>query len=246
MFQVHLSHKVSNAVAITLVTISSWAQTIDTPPAVEVGDKWTTRFHNIGDKREPYLLTTEVKSIDGTSAWLYGESQQPNAQPPKYVWRFDLKRAESLERFEFDAAAPNGAGKRLVDRRANDDSLQFPLSVGKKYAVKQNWDNGKGFTEYKAEVQALERVRVEAGEFDAYRIKYVGFWTNTDGRSYSGRAEWTRWYAPSVKTTVKSEFFDRTTDNRTWNQNTSELVKWAPAGSGNMSSMPAPGSSAPK
>ena len=60
----------------------------------EVGDKWTYRFHNKGDKREPYALTNQVKAVDGTSAWIYGESQQVNSQLPRYVWRYDIKRAE--------------------------------------------------------------------------------------------------------------------------------------------------------
>ena len=215
-----------SAVCGSLLSGVVWAQTVDAPPVVSVGDKWTYRFHNIADKREPYLFTNEVKSLDGESAWIYADSMDPGAQPAKSIWRMDLRRAEFVERFEFDPAAQNAAGKPLVDRRANDISLQFPLAVGKKYKVKQNYDNGTGFTEYNAEVEAMEKVKVEAGEFDTYRIKYTGFWTTRAGRSFSGRSELTRWYAPVVKAFVKSEFSNRTTDFQPWNHNKTELVKF--------------------
>lgn len=217
------------AVACSLMGAGVMAQTVDSPPPMEVGDKWTYRFTNTGDKREPYTYTNEVKAIDGTSTWIYGETNQPNSRFPKYVNRYDTKSAELVEILEFDPAAPNGAGKRRVDRQANDKSLQFPLSVGLTYTVKQKWDNGNGFTEYKAEVQAYEKVKVEAGEFDAFRIKYTGFWNNTRPQSYTGRAEWIRWYSPIAKNTVKSEYLDRQGNNQLWNQNVNELVKWEPA-----------------
>ena len=137
MIQLTRAQKLWFTVGCGLLAVAARAQTVDAP-TIAVGDKWTYRFHNQGDKREPYLFYNEVKAVDNASAWLYGESQQPNAQPPKYVWRMDLKRAEYLERFEFDPAAANGAGKRLINRQTNDDSLQFRLSVGKKYALKQN------------------------------------------------------------------------------------------------------------
>lgn len=194
---------------------------------MEVGDKWTFRFHNKGDKREPYTVTNEVKSLDATSAWLHGETQQPNV-PPKYVWRYDLKRAGNLERFELDPAAPNGAGKRTLDLQKNDAALQFPLAVGKKFAVKEIWNDGNGFTEYKAEVEAFERVKVEAGEFDVFRIKYSGWWTRTSSGGGSDRAERMNWYSPIAKNIVKSEAILRG-HGINWIHTTTELVKWEPA-----------------
>lgn len=208
------------------------AQTLDAPAAPSVGDKWTYRFHNKGDKREPFLYTNEVKSMDEKSVWIYGESQQPNASVPQYVWRVDLATAAFLERFDFDAAAANGAGKRRVNRPASSSSLQFPLTVGRTYNVKSPWDSGKGFDEYTAEVQAFEKVKVEAGEFDAYRIKFAGFWNNRVGGNYSGRLEQVGWYAPAVRNTVKWNYSSRTASGSSWNDTTTELVKWEP-GPGN-------------
>lgn len=216
------------ALVLSVFAFGVGAQTLDAPAAPEVGDKWTYRYHNKGDKREPYLYVNEVKARDGASAWVYGESQQPNANPPKYVWRVDLAKAAYVERFAFDAAAANGAGARLANRQANDSWLQFPLAVGKSYKVKVTWDDGKGFDEYTAEVQAFEKIKVEAGEFDAYRVRYSGYWNRRDGGNYSGRAEQVGWYAPVVKGTVKWSYTNRSSNGGPWNDTTTELVKWEP------------------
>lgn len=208
---------------------------MDAPPTMTVGDKWTYQFHDQGNKRDPYLYTNEVQRVDALSAWLYSETQDPAEQTPKSIWRYDLKRAGLMERFAFSETAPNGVGSRVNDRQKNDDLLQFPLEVGKKYAVKWFWrnENGEGYTDYKAEVEAFEKVRVLAGEFDAFRIKYSGWW---NANSFTGRAEMTVWYAPAGKREVKVEYLDRTRGNRTrgnqlWNQRVWQLVQWEPAGS---------------
>ena len=207
---------------------AAWAQSVDIPPPLAIGDKWTFRFHNKGDKREPFLFSNEVKSVEPAVAWVYGESQETNSQNPKYVWRIDTNKFEFVERFQFDPAAPNGAGKLQVDRKANDAMLQLPLQVGKKYTVKSKWDNGRGFDELTAEVQAFEKIKVEAGEFDVFRIKYSGFWNQREGGSYSGRIERMSWFAPAVKQSVKTVSSSRTSDGRPWNDFVTELVKWEP------------------
>ena len=215
---------------LAMAALASSAQTMDMPPTLDVGDRWTYRFHNVGDKRDPFTYTHEVKAVDGTSAWMLSETHLPNL-PPKIVWRYDLRRADTLERFEFDAGAPNGAGRRTLDLQNNDDFYQFPLAVGKKFNVKEIWiggNDGSGHNEFKAEVQAYERVKVEAGEFDAFRIKYSGWWTRTSGPG-TGRAELLRWYAPEAKRVVKSETNFRTPSNPGGNHFTVELVKWEPA-----------------
>jgi hypothetical protein len=94
-----------------------------------------------------------------------------------------------------------------VDRDTND--LDFPLKIGKKWksaALVQNTDNSTIILlDLEREVVALEKVKVPAGDFDAYKIVAKGEWilkadplkvANTDFR---GRFELTAWYAPSVK-----------------------------------------------
>ena len=224
-----LTARLGAVLLLGAIVCSVGAQTLDVPAAPMVGDKWTFRYHNTGDKKEPYLYFNEVKSTDGASTWIYGESQEPNSRLPKFVWRLDMTKAAFVERFEFDPAAANGAGKIDADRKANDSYLQFPLAVGKKYKVKTHWDNGKGFNEYTAEVEAFEKVKVEAGEFEAYRIKYSGFWNRRVDGNYSGRTEQVNWYAPAVRGSVKWIYTDRNSNGSSWNNSTTELIKWEPS-----------------
>lgn len=222
------SVRLATVLLLGALSAGSGAQTLDAPVAPVVGDKWTYQHLNKGDKREPYQYSHQVKAVDGTSAWIHGESKEPNAPRPRYVWRQDVPRSENVELFEPDDAAPNGAGKRVADRTKIDGWLQFPLAVGKKYTVKRTWDSGRGFDEYTAEVQAFEKVKVEAGEFDAYRIRYAGFWNQRDGGNYSGRSEILMWFAPAAKAAVKWNYNNRTSNGASWNDTVTELVKWEP------------------
>ncbi len=229
MSQLPLATRVCASLLAAVTAFGAWAQTLEAPTNPEVGDKWTYRFHNKGDKREPYLYNNQVRFLDADSAWTYGESQENPAQVTTSVWRFDLKRAAYVERFNSDPAAANGAGKRTIDRTSSDGALQFPLAVGKRFRVKFNWDNGRGFDELDAEVQAFEKIKVDGGEFDAYRIKYSGFWNQREGVNYSGRVERTNWYAPAVKGLVKFTYINHQRNGLVWNDTVTELVKWEPA-----------------
>jgi hypothetical protein len=220
--------RLSATLLLAAITCGAAAQTLESPIAPVVGDKWTYQNHNKGDKREPYLYSNQVKAIDGASAWIQGESKETNARLPRYVWRHDVAKAENIELFEPDDAAANGAGKRVVDRSKNDALLQFPLAVGKKYKVKRNWDNGRGFDDLEAEVQAFEKIKVAAGEFDSYRIRYTGFWNQREGGNYTGRMEHMVWYSPAAKSTVKWHYTNRTSNGGSWNDVLTELVKWEP------------------
>ncbi len=217
------------AAAFSVFAVAASAQKLEAAPQMQVGDKWTYRYHNTGDRREPYTFTNEVKRINGSDAWMYGESTESNTEHPKFWWRYDHKRGDFMERFVHQESAPNGLGSRIADRQKSEDLLQFPLELGKKYNAKQFWTNGDGYTDWKVEVQAFEKIKTEAGEFDAYRIKAIGWWTRTANGSRSGRAETTLWLAPTVKRYVRWEYLDRTPNGSMWNENKSELIKWEPA-----------------
>jgi hypothetical protein len=210
--------------ASTLVS----AQTLETHPVFEVGDKWTYRYHNTGDRKDPYLYTNQVYKSDAGSGWLYGESQEPNANNPQNIMRYDYKRADVKESFKFKASKPTKPGNRYANTQPTDDWIQFPLIVGKKYEIKFDWGNGEGHTKYDVEVEVFEKVKTEAGEFDAYRIKASGWWTRTSNGSGSGRAEYTLWFSPETKRQVKSDYFSRTPNGSTWDASNRELVKWEP------------------
>jgi hypothetical protein len=131
-----------------------------------------------------------------------------------------------------------------------DDFLQFPLSVGKKYSVKETY--ASGFNKFDVEVVAFEKIKVEAGEFEAFWVKYSGFWAGTSGEAsgYSGQVGLTQYYAPAAKRVIKRSFFTRLTNGSLWAQSSSELVKWEPKAAlppefANATSMPAKTASAP-
>ena len=203
-------------------------QTLDSNPIFDVGDKWTYRFHDTGNRKEPYLFTNQAYKSEGGSGWIYSDSQEIGARRKHNIQRYDYKRADTKERFAFNAKNPTEPGTRYSNTQPNDDNIQLPLTVGKKYTVKLNWGNGEGNTKYDAEVEAFEKVKVEAGEFEAYRIKLSGYWTRTSNGNYSGRAGHTIYFAPSVKRFVKWTYFERNSDGSPWGEETTELVKWEP------------------
>ncbi len=204
----------------------AFAQTLDTNPVFDVGDKWTYRFQNTGDRKDPYLYTNLAFKSEASSGWLYGESQNPQSNRKQFIWRYDYKRGGGKESFEFDPTKPTFAGKRFSNLQPNDDDIQFPLAVGKKYVVNENWTNGN--TKYDAEVEAFEKVKTEAGEFDAFRIKLSGWWQRTKEGNSSGKAEKTIYFSPVAKRIVKSDYLDRRSNGSAFNANVTELVKWEP------------------
>jgi hypothetical protein len=89
--------------------------------------------------------------------------------------------------------------------------FSFPLEVDKKWSYKQNWtnlvNNTKGREEGDCKVVGIEKIKVAAGEFMAFKIEGQGFWNNiTSGNS--GRSKSTIWYAPGAKAYIKYEYTD--------------------------------------
>ncbi|MBV5299743.1 MAG: caspase family protein [Rhodoferax sp.] len=202
--------------------------TLEAQPRFDIGDKWTFRYQDSRNRKDPYLYTHQAYKSEAASGWLYGETQNSTSKRQQFILRYDYQRGGVKESFEFLAGSPKLPGQRYSNLMKRDDSVQFPLSVGKKYAVKRVFDNGGGYFEYAVEVVAYEKVKVEAGEFDAYRIKQSGTWHKSTEPVNSGPAEETRWFAPKAKQIVKSEGFTRTAAGRQFDMATTELVKWEP------------------
>lgn len=214
-------------VLATALSSTAWAQKADAP-APEVGDKRTYKFTNIGDKRDPTSFFNQVMHVDNQSAWMYGESTDTQAANPQYAWRYDLKRAGFMERFLIDLTSNNKLGARNLNIQPSDDLFKFPLEVGKEWAVKENWTSGRGFDEYKAKVEAFEKIKVEAGEFDVYKVSFKGFWNQRVDGNFSGRVERVIWYAPLAKRDVKRTSESRHSQGGPWNKSETELTKWEP------------------
>lgn len=195
--------------------------------AMQVGDKWVYRFHNLGDRREPVDFMRQVLRVDGTDAWIYGTDPNPNATYPEYIFRWDQKRAKAAERFNIDLNRRHGVGLRTGNFQPEDDTIQLPLIPGKTYKVKLDWTDGAGYTELTFKVGELKAVKVAAGEFMAYEIVGKGWWNNTRA-SASGRAEDVYWWAPQMGVFVKRTMQSWSTWGSLWNNRSLELIQWQP------------------
>ncbi len=89
--------------------------------------------------------------------------------------------------------------------------LSFPLEVGKKWESKYSFTNKQNGTQarwqFEASVVAVERVKEPAGEFEAFKIEYKGYWNN-DTTGGNGSLKLTSWYAPAARNIVRFELAD--------------------------------------
>jgi hypothetical protein len=155
-------------------------------PTIKVGDSWRwIRSDRRTGQQEADTLRT-VKSVSATT--IEGEENGGG-----YVQSTTLA---VLETPEF---------KRSGDARF----LDFPLEVGKKWSFAYT-QAGKTRPyemrwQYETEIVAYEKVKVPAGEFDAFKIVSKGFGNSLRG-NYSGSATSTSWYAPAARGVVKIEY----------------------------------------
>jgi hypothetical protein len=99
--------------------------------------------------------------------------------------------------------------------------VRFPLEKGAKWTFDYS-TKGETFTAQASQdrrVEALEKVKVPAGEFEAYKVSYDGRFrgTNNKGNPFSGRFEGSDWFAliggklVAVKRAYKSTLGDKAT-----------------------------------
>jgi hypothetical protein len=85
--------------------------------------------------------------------------------------------------------------------------FNFPLEVGKKWSGSAHWldhsNSVSGTDNINGTVASYEKVRVKAGEFDAFKVKWKDTWSAKNGGN--GVTEITYWYAPAARGVVKSE-----------------------------------------
>jgi hypothetical protein len=196
-------------------------------PGYKVGDEW--RF-----KREDKTIvgplvdwTERVERLDANDVWIL----QTNSDGSRQWWQFDAKTAKLKNEHEYQAEAANQLGAVKKHQYFPVATLvQFPLDVGRTYPVDSKWTNSRGQNgdfDLKAKVSAYEKTMTAAGEIEAFRIEYSGWWTNRS-ISASGRTEGTVWYVPDTKRIVKSEgkIF---VNNRLDSHRVTSMVEFKPA-----------------
>jgi hypothetical protein len=110
---------------------------------------------------------------------------------------------------------------------SNARALSFPLEVGKRWSHSNAWmfkDKGsRGSAVVDVLVVAHEKVRVPAGEFDAFKLEAKGSFRRVSGINSQvvGESAATYWYAPAARAIVKSVSRDPY-----WGMPTVELVEF--------------------
>lgn len=186
----------SNLVVAVAQTVAVRAD----PPAAKVGDRW--KYEN-RDRRTGIKESESVRTVTSVTATQIEGTENDG----KFVATAELNFLETP----------------TITLSSDARYLAFPLEVGKKWDFKFNLANKVTAVtsrwQLDAAVVAYEKVKVPAGEFDAFRIEYKGFWNNnTSGKN--GRLLVTNWYAPATRSVVKREFDD------TRNRSVSELVEF--------------------
>lgn len=133
---------------------------------------------------------------------------------PNRTWVIDSITSKGIEGTE--------NGERLVltpdlnvvesprQKESNPKLLSFPLEVGKRWSFTTDWttkDTGaKGRSIIDVTVVGHERVRVLAGEFDAFRIESKASFRGISkvGGQVIGESVGSHWYASAARTIVKS------------------------------------------
>ena len=176
--------------ACSMFAVAAFAQKaakVDRPD-VKVGDQW--QFAMSGNYKATaadlkWVVTavtpTEIKATE-------------NGQP--LLLTRDMNQVESPRRQD-----------------SNLRLLSFPLEVGKAWTYVNDYvlkDSGtKGQQKYSVVVLTYEKVRVPAGEFDAFKLEATGTFSGT---AYvgpvSGSSSRTYWYAPAARAIVKDDISD--------------------------------------
>ena len=151
-------------------------------PDVKVGDRWKIVCTQ---GREKWELVRVVGSV-GETQITFTENGKPATMTP------ELNPLESVRRKDSD------------NRR-----LSFPLEVGKQWEFTNKWldhtsnpPDAAGSENAKVKVVSYEKVRVPAGEFDTFALKWNSSWNNSMGGT--GMSDYTYWYAPAARAIIKS------------------------------------------
>lgn len=172
------------ALLLTLPAGSALAQRADRP-VVHVGDQWQFVQYWGTVSAEPNRVWI-VRSVTPT-----GIEGTENGEP--LALTLDLGVLESPRASE-----------------SNPRSLSFPLEVGKRWRYTTDWlfkaKGSKGSADIDVTVAVHEKVRVPAGEFDAFKLVAKGALRGISGigSRIDAETETTYWYAPAVRAVVKS------------------------------------------
>ena len=154
-------------------------------PAVKVGDRWQFAAYYSAPSTKPnrtWVITSVTpEALAGT------ENGEPLRLTP------DLNVLESPRHKE-----------------SNPRSLSFPLEVGKRWRYASDWvfkaKGSSGTVVVDVAVMGHEKVKVPAGDFEAFKLVAKGKLGGTSpiNSQYDAETTTTYWYAPAARAIVKS------------------------------------------
>jgi hypothetical protein len=197
------------------VSASVWAQADGANrPVAKVGDVAVYSVELRADKRTTEETVT-ITSVDQTH--IKSKHVRPDRQPPEI---------EGVRTLDWATVVSGSNGTRYDPPIV---SVKFPLAVGdawkSSFLAEGSTFKSKSDVDYK--VVSMEKVKTQAGEFDAFKIESKG-WINGVSWSGSVRTEGVSWYAPSLGRFVRSEYRDFR-NGRPWNDTVTELKSFTPA-----------------
>ena len=176
----------SSAAAWALVLFSSWALAQKAGlPDVRAGDQWKFAAY----ATVPSAIPNRAWVITSVTAIVIEGTE--NGEP--LLLTRELNVLESPR-----------------SKESNPKALDFPLEVGKRWQYESDWvfkpKAAKGGIKVEVTVVGHEKVKVPAGEFDAFKLTARGSLRGTSpvNSQYAGETTETYWYAPMARTIVKS------------------------------------------
>lgn len=183
---------------VTAIILGSWtllAAAQEAPqPNIKVGDRWTYQYLDkmTGEIKGSITLTV----FEVTDTEIHQKAQGKMKAP--------INRVEFLDR------QLNWIDNGFTQWKPNTGSFLFPLTVGKEWTQQYEAvaisNESKTRHNAAAKVVAYEKVKVPAGEFDAFKIEYtIRNISTSDAERADSITKGVRWYSPSVKQVVKQE-----------------------------------------
>jgi hypothetical protein len=188
------------AVLLAFCACHVMAQQPAQPPNVRVGETWQYRVLDgySGEETDAVTMAVIRVSPDGFAS-NYESKVNGHAERTYTVERNPIQLSEG---FAYKPFFPY---------------FRFPMSVGNTWSAHASLDRASDSSHWDYDVESkvvsLEKVKVPAGEYEAYEIvsrtTYNG--SKPGERGWGGRRMETMWYAPSVKGIVKSTYEDSLT-----------------------------------
>jgi hypothetical protein len=175
----------SIGIALAMISAAAIAQRAD-PPEVKVGDRWQFVVYYTAPSTTPnrtWVVTSVTPTrIEGTE----NDGEALSLTPELNI--IDTPR----------------------ERTSNMKMLSFPLEVGKSWRYESDWlfkpKGSKGTFVGNVTVVGYERIKVPAGEFEAFKLVDKRFMRGISGIGsvIDAEASLTYWYAPAANAIVKA------------------------------------------